>query len=222
VQIKTKTTLLEKFGWRFRIRPIESEPSRVLLLLHGWTGDESSMWTFASNFSSDYAIIAPRAPYPASVEKGGYSWREMKPGTWGSPTLEELHFAADALVSLVDEWSASVKIASPTFDIVGFSQGAALAITLAALHPARVDKVAVLSGFVPRGVDALLHPNLLDGIYFFWAHGTQDEMISIERGRASVELLQKAGADVHLCQADVGHKVSKDCRRALEVFLSDV
>ena len=221
MQIETKTTLLEKFGWRFRVRPIESKPSRVLLLLHGWTGDESSMWTFAHNFSSDYAIIAPRASYPAPAEKGGYSWREIKPGTWGSPTLEELRFAADALVSLMDEWSASVKIASPTFDIVGFSQGAALAITLTALHPARVDKVAVLSGFVPPGVDALLRPNLLDRVRFFWAHGTKDEMISIERGCASIKSLQKAGADVHLCQADVGHKVSKDCRRALDGFLCD-
>jgi len=222
LQIETNTIALDQFGWTFCIRPIEEPPSRVLLLLHGWTGDENSMWTFTRNFSSDYAILAPRAPYSAPAEKGGFSWRAIKPGTWGSPTLEELHLAADALVSLVDDWSASVEIASSTFDVVGFSQGAALATTLAALHPARVDKVVVLSGFVPPGVDALLCPHLLDGIRFFWAHGTQDEMIPIERGRAAIALLQKAGASVHLCQSDIGHKVSKDCRRALEVFLSEV
>ena len=217
--IVNNTEITEKFGWTFRFRSAK-RPNRVLLLLHGWTGDESSMWTFLRNCSSDYAIIAPRAPYLAPAEKGGYSWREIKPRTWGSPTLDELHFAANRLVTLVAKWSASVKIASPTFDIVGFSQGGALATTIAALHPARLGKVAILSGFVPSGVDALLCPNLLDEIRFFWAHGTKDEMISIERGRTSIESLQKAGADVHLCEADVGHRVGKDCRRALNVFLS--
>ena len=154
-------------------------------------------------------------------DKGGYSWRELKPGTWGSPTLEELSLAADALVSLVDDWSASLSLASPTFDMVGFSQGGALAATLVALHPARVGKVAVLSGFVPSGVERLLHPGLLEDIRFFWSHGTKDELISIERGRASIEFLENAGAEVQFCQAEIGHRVSKECWRSLATFLKN-
>jgi phospholipase/carboxylesterase len=220
VQIETNTTILDQFGWTFRVRSVAEDASRVLLLLHGWTGDENSMWVFTRNIPSSYAIIAPRAPYSAPEDKGGYSWREIKPGTWGSPTLDELHLAANSLVSLVDKWQDSVKITSSTFDIVGFSQGAALATTIAALYPSRVDKVAVLSGFIPPGVDSVLRPNRLDDVRFFWAHGTQDELIPVERGRMSIKLLEDAGANVHLCQADVGHKVGKDCRRALDTFLS--
>ena len=221
MQIETNTTLLDQFGWTFRVSPSLDDPSRVLLLLHGWTGDENSMWTFTQNLSSSYSIIAPRAPYSAPPDKGGYSWRELKPGTWGSPTLEELSLAADALVSLVDDWSASLSLASPTFDMVGFSQGGALAATLVALHPARVGKVAVLSGFVPSGVERLLHPGLLEDIRFFWSHGTKDELISIERGRASIEFLENAGAEVQFCQVEIGHRVSKECWRSLATFLKN-
>ena len=221
MQIETNTTLLDQFGWTFRVSPSLDDPSRVLLLLHGWTGDENSMWTFTQNLSSSYSIIAPRAPYSAPPDKGGYSWRELKPGTWGSPTLEELSLAADALVSLVDDWSASLSLASPTFDMVGFSQGGALAATLVSLHPARVGKVAVLSGFVPSGVERLLHPGLLEDIRFFWSHGTKDELISIERGRASIEFLENAGAEVQFCQAEIGHRVSKECWRSLATFLKN-
>ena len=221
MQIETNTTLLDQFGWTFRVSPSLDDPSRVLLLLHGWTGDENSMWTFTQNLSSSYSIIAPRAPYSAPPDKGGYSWRELKPGTWGSPTLEELSLAADALVSLVDDWSASLSLASPTFDMVGFSQGGALAATLVALHPARVGKVAVLSGFVPSGVERLLHPGLLEDIRFFWSHGTKDELISIERGRASIEFLENAGAEVQFCLAEIGHRVSKECWRSLATFLKN-
>lgn len=215
-----KTELIEKFGWTFRFHSAEKSPSRVLLLLHGWTGDESSMWQFTHNFPSDYAIIAPRAPYLAPADKGGYAWREIKPGTWGSPTLDELHFAADNLLSLARFGLDSAKMASPKFDVIGFSQGAALATILAALYPKRVGKVAVLSGFIPSGAEALLCPHLLNDVRFFWAHGIKDELIPFERGQASIKLLENAGADVHLCQADVGHRVSKDCRLALKTFLS--
>ena len=221
MQIETDTTLLDQFGWTFRVSPTMDEPSRVLLLLHGWTGDENSMWAFTHNLSSTYSIIAPRARYSAPPDRGGYSWRELRPGTWGSPTLDELSLAADALVSLVDDWSASLSLTSPTFDMVGFSQGGALASTIAALHPARVGKVAVLSGFVPSGAESLLHSGLLEEVRFFWAHGKKDELISFERGRASIELLQNAGADVQLCQAEVGHRVSKECWRSLETFLNN-
>ena len=221
MQIETNTTLLDQFGWTFRVSPIVDAPTRVLLILHGWTGDENSMWAFTHNLSTSYSIIAPRAPYAAPPDKGGYSWRDLKPGTWGSPTLEELGLAADALVSFVDKWSASLSIKSPTFDMVGFSQGGALANTLAALHPERVGKVAVLSGFVPSGAEKLLHPGLMDEIRFFWSHGTKDEVISFERGRASIELLQNAGADVQLCQSEVGHRVSKECWRSLATFLKN-
>ncbi len=219
--IENNSTLGEGFGWTFRSRFLSKTPSRVLLLLHGWTGDERSMWQFTKNLPADYAIIAPRAPYPAQVDKSGYSWREIKPETWGSPTLAELHLSADNLVFLVDNWLASVKIVSTKFDVIGFSQGGALALTLAALYPKRINKIGALSGFVPLGVDEILKPDLLNKIRFFWAHGTEDEMISFERGRASIKMLENAGAKVHLCQAKIGHKVSKNCRHALSDFFSE-
>jgi len=223
------STPVEKFGWTFRYRLAKKKPSRVLLLLHGWTGDERSMWQFTRNLPMDYLIIAPRAPYPALADKGGYSWREIKPGTWGSPTLAELEFSADKLLSLVDALARndagfgldSDKRAFVGFDTIGFSQGGALALTLAVLYPKRVNNIGVLSGFVPPGVDALLRPALLDGMRFFWAHGTKDEMIPFQRGVDAIKILKNAGADIHLCQAEIGHKVSKNCRDALKDFLRE-
>lgn len=221
MQIETSATVLDQFGWVFCTRSLSETPKRVLLLLHGWTGDENAMWTFTNNFPTDYAIIAPRAPFSAPKEKGGYSWRDLKPGTWGSPTLDELRPPADALVSLVDEWRATLNIANARFDVVGFSQGGALATLLAILYPQRIRKLAVLAGFVPKGVaEAHLLPNMLDGIQCFWAHGTEDNLVSFERGRSSAEMLEKAGAQLRFCAADVGHRVSRECRRALDVFLA--
>jgi phospholipase/carboxylesterase len=205
-------------GWTMRVRHAAQHPARFLLLLHGWTGDENSMWLFARNLPADLWIAAPRAPYTAP--EGGYSWRPLQPGTWGLPSLSDLRPAAEALLRLVDEVSASVGVDASQFDVAGFSQGGALTNTLALLYPQRIRRAAVLAGFMPGGVDDLLARRVLQGKPFFVAHGAQDNLVPLERARQSVELLEQAGAQVIFCQADVGHKVSADCLRSLESFFA--
>jgi predicted esterase len=46
-------------------------------------------------------------------------------------------------------------------------------------------------------------------------------MVTIDRARASIELLEQAGAQVTYCEDEVGHKLSANCLRALENYLQD-
>jgi phospholipase/carboxylesterase len=62
----------------------------------------------------------------------------------------------------------------------------------------------------------------LEGKPFFAAHGTRDETVTIDVARASMEILEQAGAKVTFCEDDVGHKVSAACLRALKSFFSDM
>ena len=49
--------------WTLRVRPGSGRDARVMLLLHGWTGDENSMWAFARDLPASAWLIAPRAPH---------------------------------------------------------------------------------------------------------------------------------------------------------------
>jgi phospholipase/carboxylesterase len=203
-------------GWTMRVRHATQEPARFLLLLHGWTGDENSMWVFTRRLPADFWIAAPRGPHAA--KEGGYSWRALQPGSWDLPSLTDLKPAADSLIRLVDEISVSIGVDATQFDVAGFSQGGALTNVLTLLYPQRVRKASVLAGFMPGGVDDLIEQRVLAGKPFFVAHGTQDNMVPVERARASIELLERAGAQVTFCESEVGHKVSADCLRGLEAF----
>jgi len=197
----------------------QSAEPRLLVLIHGWTGDENSMWVFTRGLSPDYWMIAPRAPHPA--ESSGFSWRPPQPLTHGRPSLEMLLPAAEALINLIDEYSASVKLDALQFDLMGFSQGAAMVNLVGMLYPHRVRKMGVLAGFVPSGLEELAAKKPLAGKNIFVAHGTQDRMVPIDRARASIELLEQAGAQVTYCEDEVGHKLSANCLRALENYLQD-
>jgi phospholipase/carboxylesterase len=208
-------------GWTLRVREATGTPARLLLLIHGLTGDENVMWIFARDLSPGYWMVAPRAPYPSGMPQGGYSWRSAQTDAEDRPTLEELRESAATLLRLVDEYSESVGIDASTFDVMGFSQGAAMASILAFLYPERIGKVGMLAGFVPSGLEELITQRPVEGKQFFVAHGTRDETIPIERARASVEILEQAGGQVTFCEDNVGHKVSVNCLRSLKDFFTD-
>ncbi len=213
------TKSIEFNGWTLRTKSTESHSPRFLLLIHGWTGDENSMWVFTRRFPTDYWMIAPRAPHKADPD--GFSWRPPQPELFGRPTLDALKPSAEALIRLIDEYAASVKVDASQFDAIGFSQGAAMVNALGMLYPQRVRKMGVLAGFVPYGMEAAIESKPLAGKNIFVAHGTQDQMVTIDRARASMDLLEKAGATITYCEDEVGHKLSSNCLRALETYLAD-
>jgi phospholipase/carboxylesterase len=192
---------------------------RLMLLIHGFTGDENSMWVFSRDLPSHYWIVAPRALYVG--QPSGYSWRPPQFENMDQLGFDQLRDSADALLQLVDEYSASVKIEASQFDVMGFSQGGAMSSLLAFLSPQRIRRVGILAGFVPSGLDGMVSGRPLEGKPFFVAHGTKDDMVPIDRARASVELLERAGAHVTYCEDRVGHKVSVTCLRSLKHFFGD-
>jgi phospholipase/carboxylesterase len=213
------TSLVSFKNWTLRIRESTDPSPRLLLLIHGFTGDENSMWVFTRDLPAHYWIVAPRAIHTG--EPGGYSWRPSQNDDLGRPSLEQLKPAVEVLIRLVDEYSASAGLDASTFDVMGFSQGAAMSNLLAFLYPQRIRKVGILAGFVPSGLEELVSQRPLDGKPFFVAHGTKDETVTVDRARASIELLEQAGAKVTYCEDEVGHKVSITCLRALKKFLAD-
>ena len=223
----SNTSLIEFNEWTLRVRESEDPSPRLLLLLHGLTGDENSMWVFARDLPKYYWMIAPRAPHAA--EPFGYSWRTVHPGTlrpaqggaFGRPSFEQLLPAAEALIRLVDEYRVSAGIEASVIDVMGFSQGAAMSSVLAFLYPERIRKIGILAGFVPSGFDAYTSSRPLDGKKIFVAHGTKDEMVPVDRARDSMDVLQQAGAEITYCEDEEGHKVSLGCVRALRAYMED-
>ena len=218
MHVQSETELVSFQDWTLRVRPASTSPSRILLLVHGWTGDENSMWVFVRNFAPDYWIVAPRAPFAA--EPDGYSWRPPHAGGHERPTFEDLQPAIGSLLGLLDAYAELQGVDATQFDAMGFSQGAAMVGSLTLMHPERLNQAAILAGFLPDGAEALVASQPLKGKSLFVAHGTRDELVDVEIARRSVGLLEQAGAQVTYCEDDVGHKLSARCSRGLQEFFA--
>jgi phospholipase/carboxylesterase len=211
----TQTQIIDP--WNLRIyTPPEPGPHPVLLLLHGWTGDENSMWVFANRMPAHFLMIAPRGIYTTPL--GGRGWHPKVERMW--PTVEDLQPAVNVLLQLLSNDHFPGADFS-RLHLMGFSQGAALSYTLALLHPDKVGRIAGLAGFMPEQADDYIQQRVLAGKKIFSAHGTRDELVPIERARQSVTQLERAGAQVSYCEEDVGHKLSVTCFRSLASFFAE-
>lgn len=203
--------------WHLKVRrPLGEGPFPVIGMLHGWTGDEDSMWVFARRLPPNALLIAPRGLYKAAL--GGFGWHKQRSSLW--PRVEDFNPAVDLLLDLF----TAQNFPEGDFNhlrLAGFSQGAALTFALGLQHPERVQALAGLAGFLPEGsAELAVGQPLLDKPVFL-AHGTLDELVPVEKARYAATILERAGASVNYCEHDVGHKLSAACFRSLEIFFQD-
>jgi phospholipase/carboxylesterase len=209
--------ILKTNNWVIRYRQPDGEgPHPVIWLIHGWTGDEDSMWIFASRLPDHFLLLAPRGLHPTKM--GGYSWHPMTlDSAW--PQIEDFQSSVDQLSQLMDDWPNSAPLADfSRFRMAGFSQGGAFVYSYAILHPDRVIALAGLAAFLPDSVEPYLHPNLFKHTPIYVSHGIRDNLVPVDRARQAVHLLEQAGASVYYCESDVGHKLSADCFQGMGTF----
>ena len=187
----------------------------LIVMVHGWAGDEKVMWIFARNFPADQWIVAPQGIYPTS--EGGYGWTPERHGL--DISIKEYLPAASELDDFIQLFERSIEKNALPITLVGFSQGTALIYTYGLLQPHKIRAIAGMSGFLPTGAEPYTQSQPLKGVPVWIAHGLRDETVPIERARRDAEILAQAGADIDLCESDVGHKLGKNCFHMLDEFI---
>ena len=204
-------------GWTFRIQPPKIEGhNRLMLLIHGWTGDEQVMNIFTRRLDSHYWVFFPRGPVKAP--EGGYGWAPA-----GKDRASQTPYLVDNAKKLLQIFKKLLQQKQIDFtppDVMGFSQGAALAYALATCEPKQIGKVAALAGFFPDGLNDFCPFETLKGKSFYITHGRQDDMIPVEEGRKAVTILREAAANVDYCESNATHKVDTKCFNDLSAFFN--
>jgi len=203
-----------RLAYRPGANPLEDS---TILMLHGWTGDETSMWVFTKDLPSHINILAPCAPYHA--DPTGFSWVE-KYASSGFPDWVAFLPSLNSVIRDIPAWLDVLQVPRQNnLRLVGFSQGAALALLLGLSNPSLVSKVAAISGFLPELPSGLIMDasNLPE---FFLSHGTRDEIVPVSYSRQSVVYLSNLNASVEYCESETKHRMSLRCMPELTRFLS--
>lgn len=181
----------------------KEKATKALLLLHGRGGTAENILTLAKEFCDEsFYIAAPQATnqtwYPHSFlveEKQNEPW---------------LSSAVDVVKRLIDE--TSQFISTKQIFLMGFSQGASLALETSARNATNYGGVIAFSGaLIGQTVDENKYHGNYAGTKIFMGISDVDPHVPLERVEQSKHLLEKLGAQVTLkIYKGMGHTISRD------------
>lgn len=203
-------------GLQYRISRMNDPRAPLCLMLHGRSGDLSSMTIFNRCLPPIFNRIYVQAPLPDP--DGGFSW-------WTASDersfADKAKPAAEALRDFLFQALRSHQLFPACQMAIGFSQGAAVLSYLAQKHPGLFDSLALLSGFVVR-LSPEENQRICGGrqkAKLFMAHGAGDDTIPVQRARDDVQHLRALGYEVAYLEENAGHKAGIEAIRALKIWI---
>ena len=187
--------------------PAGGVPKQLFLLFHGVGAAPDDLVPLGKILAQQFpqsAIVSVQAPHDCPYSDG-YQWYSVDGIT------EELRpqLTAQALplfVELVQQWQAAFKIGAEATALVGFSQGAGMALESTQQNVFLAARIVALSGRF-----AALPALAPEQCTLHLIHGKQDAVIAYSHTVRAAERLVQLGADI---TADVipfaGHEINEE------------
>jgi phospholipase/carboxylesterase len=192
------------------------QPTKAIIGLHGWTGDEHVFEPVAKMMNIDDAQwFFPRAPYKADSRKG-YSWFSGTDETgWD---IEKTRVGIHQLLADIRSEGFSPK----NIFLIGFSQGASLAMEIALRLPFAIGGIVPIAGFI-KFRDTLSNEATKESkaTPVLLLHGSQDEIIHVIASEKAHDFFKERGNPVYFKRYDGGHKIPKRTGPIIKSFISD-
>ena len=148
----------------------------LLVLLHGYGADEKDLFALTSFLPDDFVCAAVRAPLAPPWPTPGYSWYPIEDVTDAEVTGRDPARVTAAASTLV-QWLDAATDPAQKVGLLGFSQGASVALQALRMQPERFAFVVNLSGYAAPGElprDAELEAARVP---VFWGRGARDDVI---------------------------------------------
>jgi predicted esterase len=173
----------------FRMGPAEATARVNVILVHGRGSSAGELMRLPADFAiPDIAFVAPEAP-----GRTWYPYSFLAPLEKNEPYLSR---SLATLDSIVDDLRRQ-RVPRERIALLGFSQGACLALEYAARNAARYAALVAFSGGLigPAGTSRV-YPGSFAGTPVFLGCSDVDPHIPLERVHESADVFRRMGASV--------------------------
>ena len=194
------------------------EPVATLIVLHGLGADGNDFVPIAQELDlgavGPVRFVFPHAPVIPVTINGGYRMR-----AWYDILGMDLQHREDEAglrnaIATVEALLAGEKargMAAHRIVLAGFSQGGAVALLSGMRHGERLAGITGLSSYLPLAHTTAAERSDVNALTpVFMGHGLQDNVVDIERGRASRDALLGLGYPVEWHEYPMPHSVCEE------------
>ena len=197
--------MTEKLFSGIELLPETGTAKQLFILLHGVGANPSDLVPLAKKLRDTFpgaAYLLPEGTYPFDRGGGGRQWFSIS-GVTEENRVTRVAAAMPNLHALVKQAQARFNVLQSDTALIGFSQGAIMALEFSIVHDGGVGRVLAFSGRfaqLPEKAPELTTLHLL--------HGENDTVIPVAHAQAAFERLKDFNGDSTLDLASsVGHEI---------------
>lgn len=182
----------------------------LIILLHGVGSNENALFSFAGQLPDQFLVISVRAPLVLGANSFG--WYQVDFST-GKPVFNKAQEAQSRqmLIDFIGQLKRQFDFDEQQVYLCGFSQGAIMSYSVALTRPDLVKGIAVMSGRLLEEIKPLVAPKeKLHQLKIFIAHGTNDNMLSVQYAKDAVAFLKTLGLNPTFNEYDAGHQANAE------------
>ncbi len=179
-------------------------PGKVLVMIHGRGSTARNILGLSDQLLvNGYAIIAPQAP-----NNTWYPYSFLVPEQQNEPHLS----TALGILGEIEAGLSELGVGEEKIYLLGFSQGACLALEYAARNAKKYGGIVAFSGGL---IGSKIEPSKYDGDFsgtpVFIGSSDPDPHIPVERVLASEKIFHNMNANIHVkIYQGMGHAINQD------------
>ncbi|MFC5499172.1 alpha/beta hydrolase [Caenimonas terrae] len=157
-----------------------TEPSWLLVLMHGVGSNEQDLFALAPQVPPQYHVLSLRGPF--ALGPGAYAWFTFGVGAGGGRVIDAAQEAASRPLVAQAVLAAAARLGVPAERVVvgGFSQGGIMSLSLLLTRPELLHAAMVMhSRLLPEVLPLVAPAQQLHGRELWVSHGTQDGVIPL-------------------------------------------
>jgi phospholipase/carboxylesterase len=193
----------------------------LLLLLHGIGSNERDLFDLTPYLDQRFLILSLRAPNTIGYDS--YAWFQIDYRAQGSfINSEQAEASRQKLIFFINEAVMAYGADPERVYLMGFSQGAIMSASVALTRPDLIAGAVLMSGRILPDIQSKIAPaEQLEGLPILLVHGTLDQVLPIDNGRNSREILTKLPVALTYHEYPMGHTVSEESLRDVTAWLRE-
>ena len=204
--------------------PSGAGPHPTILTLHGRGANAFDLLGLAPYIcNGKFLMICPQGPLETPIGPGavGYAWYPMSMG--GPLDVGAILSSRKKLQGFLDECLARYPVEAKKLVALGFSQGGVMGHSLALSNPERFAALVVLSSWLPKELipELSISKEAVQSLPTLVQHGSQDQLIELQRARDSVEQLRELRVPLTYREYDMGHEITPRGLADLSAWLEE-